>query len=203
MIVTKYLRWKTSGGIHRRRSCWQNSSETPRENRLKASFKNARIKGHRPVIATHSFTHRNLVACIVAAAAGRSNRDSSRESLGSSLEICAHHRPETDDLHQIPSHEEIWWNASSPLLLEDPTETLRESCWKAPLKYMRIKGHRPMICAESTSLEGSWWHASSPLLLEDSSENPRINQTPSLEEIQLHNLSPCWKIQPRLVARTG
>ena len=74
------------------------------------------------------------MAYIAAAAAGRFKRDSSRESLESFLEICAHHRPQTDDLHQIPSLEEIWWNASSPLLLEDPTETLRESCWKAPLK---------------------------------------------------------------------
>jgi hypothetical protein len=95
------------------------------------------------------------VECIVAAAAGRSNRDSSRESLESFLEICAHHRPQTDDVHQIPS------------------------------------------------LEGRWWHASSPMLLEDSGKNPRKNQIPSLEEIQLHNLSPCWTIQPRLVARTG
>ena len=119
--------------------------DSSRESLESCITKSARIIGHRPVIATNSFTHRNLVACIVAAAAGRSNRDSSRESLESSLEICAHHRPQTDDLHQIPSLEEIWWNASSPLLLEDPTETLRESCWKAPLKYVRIRSQTDVL----------------------------------------------------------
>jgi len=48
------------------------------------------------------------MAYIAAAASERFKRDSSRESLESFLEICAHHRPQTDDLHQISPLEDIW-----------------------------------------------------------------------------------------------
>ena len=114
------------------------------------------------------------MAYIAAAASERFKRDSSRESLESFLEICAHHRPQTDDLHQISSLEEIWWNASSPLLLEDPTETLRENRWRASLKYARIIGHRPMMCTKSLH---------------------------SKDAGGMHRRRCCWKIQARILAK--